>query len=68
MNEHILIEKATRYPEPKAIEKPSGYSFQDKKGYWTNDTTGEPLMTNSDAKPPKSKKWDRETGEDQKGE
>jgi len=67
MKEHILLEKAFRYSEPTYDPVPANCTYQAKKGYWTNNSTGEVMML-SDPHPPQSKKCDRETGEDQKGE
>ena len=68
MKQHILLENANRYKVPENISTPKGYSFDERKGYWKNDYTGNALMLSEDRKIPNSKKCDRETGEDQKGE
>ncbi|MFR1723041.1 hypothetical protein [Emergencia timonensis] len=68
MKEHILLEKAFRYTEPTHIEPPAGYEYQPQRGYWANINTGEALMMGDDPRPMQTKKCDRETGEDQKGE
>ncbi len=68
MKEHILLEKAYRYPEPTETPCPIGYSFQEIRGYWTSNISGEVMMLGNDPRRPQSKKCDRETGEDQKGE
>lgn len=68
MKEHILLENAHRYAEPSESIYPDGYLFQEIQGYWTNSTTGEVMMLSEDPRRPLSKKCDRETGEDQKGE
>lgn len=54
--------------EPTMVPIPEGYSFNERKGYWTNNITGEVMMLSDDRRLPASKKCDRETGEDQKGE
>lgn len=68
MNQHILLKNAYIYEEPKTIEYPKGYEFSDSKGYWINNKNGEALMMSKDKRRPQTKKEDRETGEDQKGE
>ncbi len=68
MKEHILVEKAFRYSEPTVEPVPINCTYQMKKGYWINNSTGEVMMLSSDQQRPQSKKCDRETGEDQKGE
>jgi hypothetical protein len=68
MGQHILIEKAYTYPEPIEIFTPQHYKFFEKNGYWKNPITGEILMLSKDSYRPQTKKEDRETGEDQKGE
>lgn len=68
MKEHILLEKAFRYTEPSLKESPEGYTYQPHRGYWAENTTGEALMLSDDPRPLQTKKCDRETGEDQKGE
>ena len=60
MKQHILLEQAHRYPSQTAVNSLKGCSFQQEKGYW--------VMESDDPKPPTTKKCDRETGEDQKGE
>lgn len=68
VKKHILLDKAFVYAEPTVIPIPHGYSFNEKRGYWTNDTTGEAMILNDNYSVPATKKCDRETGEDQKGE
>lgn len=46
----------------------NAYKFFEKNGYWKNPITGEILMLSKDSYRPQTKKEDRETGEDQKGE
>ena len=67
MKEHILLENAFRYSVPVSDPIPQGCTFQEKEGYWTKNSTGEIFMLSDDSGPI-SKKCDRETGEDQKGE
>jgi hypothetical protein len=68
MKEHFLLEKAFRYREPTVDPIPEGCTFQHRRGYWTKNDTGEVMMLSSDPRRPQTKKEDRETGEDQKGE
>jgi len=68
MKEHILLEKAYRYPVPIIEPIPKDCTFQEKQGYWVKDSTGEVMMLSDDPRQHQSKKCDRETGEDQKGE
>lgn len=67
MNKHILLEYAHCYDEPRTVSYPINYNFSDEKGYWLN-SQGEALMLSKDARLQRTKKEDRETGEDQKGE
>ncbi len=68
MKEHILLEKAHRCTEPSVFPVPSDCVFQEKRGYWTKCSTNEVMMLSSNPPLLQSKKCDRETGEDQKGE
>ncbi len=70
MNEHILVSKAKRYDVSKTQTEPVLCTFFLKAGYWTDDVSGIPMMLMDDPKRPKpqTKKFDVETGEDQKGE
>lgn len=68
MKQHILLESAYFYPEPVEVPSPQGCTFAEKSGYWINNNTGEAMMLSNDPRRPQSKKCDRETGEDQKGE
>lgn len=68
MSGHILLELARRYPEPTGNLTPSGCTFQEAHGYWVKAGSSEVMMLSDDPQRPCSKKWDRETGEDQKGE
>jgi len=68
MRKHILLEKAHSYTEPNEIPMPENYSFAEQRGYWRNTDTGEIMMLSDDPRRPQTKKADRETGEDQKGE
>ena len=68
MKQHILLEKAYCYPEPSEIALPENCTFVEQSGYWKNSSTGEIMMLSKDPKRPQTKKHDRETGEDQKGQ
>lgn len=68
MKQHILIENAYKYPEPIGIRMPACYVYLEEKGYWKNLSTNEIMMLSNDSFRPQTKKEDRETGEDQKGE
>lgn len=68
MKEHILLEKAFRYPKPTLDPTPANCTYERVRGYWINNDTGEPMMLSDDPLRPQTKKADRETGEDQKGE
>lgn len=67
MTKHILLEKAFKYTEPVHTPAPEGYSFSTSKGYWV-DNDGSAMMMSNAMNLPQTKKCDRETGEDQKGE
>lgn len=68
MKQHILLEKSYRYPEPVETPMPENYIFAERSGYWRDNATGEIMMLSDDPRRPQTKKEDRETGEDQKGE
>lgn len=68
MKEHFLLEKTFRYPDPKVDPTPKNCTYDTKKGYWIKNDTSEAMMLSNDPHRPQSKKADRETGEDQKGE
>lgn len=68
MRDHILLEKAFRYEEPLEVPIPLDCIFNEARGYWVNCKTNEVMMLMTKRPIPQSKKCDRETGEDQKGE
>jgi len=68
MKQHILLDKAYCYPEPTETPRPENCTFAEKSGYWKNNITGDAMMLSNDPRRPQTKKEDRETGEDQKGE
>ena len=68
MKKHILLDKAHCYSEPNETAILGNYEFAEHNGYWKNIDTGEIMMLSVDFQRPQTKKEDRETGEDQKGE
>lgn len=68
MKQHILLEQAHRYLTQTSSNDVKGCSYHQEKGYWVNNSTGQAMMESNDPKPQTTKKCDRETGEDQKGE
>lgn len=68
MLDHILIRAGTRKPHKEIPELPSRAVYDIPAGYWSLD--GEPLASLSGGGwgAPVTKKFDIETGEDQKGE
>lgn len=67
MKNHILIEKARVYLEPTFVPKPTNCSYNDERGFWIDDSSKIPMMRSDNPKKPTTKKYDIETGEDQKG-
>lgn len=65
---HILLEQAYRYREPIYDGTLEDSTFNQSKGYWVLNTTGQALMESNVPRLSTTKKCDRETGEDQKGE
>lgn len=65
---HILIEQAYKYNQPKLEKMNSICDYAIEKGYWIIRKTHEAMMTSDIGIKPMTKKEDRETGEDQKGE
>lgn len=68
MKRHILLEKAFCYPDPDEIAMPENCTFLENLGYWVDNFTGEILMLSANPQHLQTKKFDRETGEDQKGQ
>ncbi len=64
---HLFLEKIFEYDLRQTESIPNNYSYNDNKGYWT-DENHSPCILNSEFAKPMTKKEDRETGEDQKGE
>lgn len=65
---HILIDKAKCYSTPRPVSAESSSLYNVERGYWQLKTTMEPMVTSDKAIHPTTKKYDRETGEDMKGE
>lgn len=68
MKNHILLEKANSYEEKNIESQHKGYSFDDNRGFWVGADSNDVMMINERLSAPATKKCDRETGEDQKGE
>ena len=68
MKKHLLIEKAYEYKKPKNNPNMIGCKFDHLNGYWVFENSNEPIIHSSNFISPRTKKADRETGEDQKGE
>lgn len=66
--QHILINKAKSYPTPNPVLAESSSVSNVERGYWQLKSTMEPMVTSDMAIHPATKKYDRETGEDMKGE
>lgn len=66
--QHILIDKAKRYPTPGPVLAEDSSTYNVERGYWQLKATMEPMVTSDVAVHPATKKCDRETGEDMKGE
>lgn len=68
MKRHILLEKAFCYPDPIEIAMPEHCTFEENSGYWIDNFSGEIMMLSTNPQHLQTKKFDRETGEDQKGQ
>jgi hypothetical protein len=68
MKQHVLLDKAFRYDKPEEVKKPLNCTYNAERGFWIKNDNGEIMMLSDDSRPLQSKKCDRETGEDQKGE
>ena len=64
---HLFLEKVFEYELKKTESIDSNFSYNDDDGYWI-DSQREPCILKTDFAKPRTKKEDRETGEDQKGE
>jgi hypothetical protein len=65
---HPLLARASRYPRRDADLHPAGCSYDVLAGAWRDDATGALAVELPGRKGPHTKKFDIETGEDQKGE
>ncbi len=68
LNEHLLLEVAKTYPVYAGDLAPKGCRYDVLQGAWLVDDRNELLVESSDVQPPRTKKMDIETGEDQKSE
>lgn len=68
MKQHIILERAYVYDNPRHESVPEGCTYDRKCGLWRVNETNEVMMTSDIAEKPETKKCDVETGEDQKGE
>ena len=65
---HLLLELAKTYPKFTDDLTPQGCQYDVLQGAWLLDSVGTLLVESADPPPPKTKKADMETGEDQKSE
>ena len=65
---HFILENARRYNDPGDDIVPVGVSYDSRFGYWTDTINLKPMIRSMCLKGMMTKKEDRETGEDQKGE
>ena len=68
MKDHIILEKATKYNVPDQPPVPDDCTYNEKKGFWVDNSSNIAMMKTEKPQKPTSKKCDIETGEDQKGE
>ena len=64
---HILLAKARTHEYKPVDLRPSGCDYDLITGAWIRRSTGELLVESAWPRPPRTKKADVETGEDQKG-
>lgn len=65
--QHVLLAKARAYPRQAVDLRPADSDYDLLAGAWVHRTSGGLLVESTDPKPPRTKKADVETGEDQKG-
>ncbi|MDE0356210.1 MAG: hypothetical protein OXN92_00500 [Gammaproteobacteria bacterium] len=65
--EHVLLAKARAYARESIDLRPADSDYDLVVGAWILRPSGELLVESADPKPPRTKKADVETGEDQKG-
>ena len=68
--QHLLIDLAKKYtPQISNLpETDKSFAYDIEKGYWIIKPLGKPLVDDPRCKVLATKKYDRETGEDMKGE
>ena len=65
---HFILEKAHKYNDPTTPPVPQNAVYDDRDGFWKKQDSGDALISNDGFQSQATKKCDRETGEDQKGE
>ena len=65
--QHVLLAKARTYAREPLDLRPDGCDYDLVAGAWVHRSSGGLLVESTDPKPPRTKKADVETGEDQKG-
>ncbi len=65
--QHVLLAKARSYPRQPIDLRPADSDYDLLAGAWVHRRSGGLLVESIDPKPPRTKKADVETGEDQKG-
>ena len=65
--EHIFLTKVFEYDLNPVQNLDSNFKYNRKDGYWV-DADNNPCILNPHFAKPRTKKEDRETGEDKKGE
>ncbi len=65
---HFILDNARRYDEPNDDVSPKCAVYSAESGYWTDVISHSPLINTEGFQHMSTKKEDRETGEDQKGE
>lgn len=68
MGKHIIISESKKHMISSDDMSIQGSTYCVKKGFWIDNKTGTPMMLCENSNKPTTKKWDIETGEDQKGE
>lgn len=65
---HLLLETSRTSPVTASDIAPAGGKYDVEMGAWVDKTSGRLLIESPDREPPRTKKCDVETGEDQKRE
>ncbi len=65
--EHLLLATAKSYQAPTTDLAPQNCEYSIPEGAWILQDVGSLLVETSGRPMPQTKKWDIETGEDQKG-